>query len=345
MRLSSCLSRLARAALVAGLCGAALVASAAERDVVRTAVPRVPSDRLSLGPDAGEVPIETAPDWREPQPGVTRALVMIHGWPRRDLGSGARAVAAAGVAASGTIVVTPQFPAQVDVDAKGLAPRTLRWGVDAWPQGQPALAPAPISSFEVVDAILARLADRHRFPDLRVVVLAGHSAGGQFVQRYAVVGRGEAALSRAGIHLRYVVANPSTYLYIAGLRPVDGGAECRSVDRWKYGLRDAPAYVARPIDAAALLEDYRRRDVVYLLGTADTDPRGDGLDRSCAAEAQGPTRFARGLAFVARLKESAPDVPQQVLQVPAVGHHGGAMFTSAEGLRALFGDGAGAGGR
>lgn len=335
MRPSSCLSRLAA---VACLCIAAVTVSAAERDVVRSAVPRVPADRLSLGADVGDVPIETVPDWREPRPGVTRALVMIHGWPRRDLVAGVRAVAAAGAAASGTIVVTPQFPAQVDVDAHGLAASTLRWGVDAWPQGLPARAPSPASSFAVVDAILAQLADRRRFPDLRDVVLAGHSAGGQFVQRYAVVGQGEAALRRAGIHLRYVVANPSTYLVVGALRRAGDDASCRAVDRWKYGLEDAPAYVARPIDAQALLQDYLRRDVVYLLGSADTDPQGDGLDRSCAAEAQGPTRLARGLAFVARLQQLFPDTPQPVLQVPGIGHHAGPMFSSAQGLRALFGE-------
>jgi hypothetical protein len=331
----SCLSRLA---IALGLCAGAILASAAERDVVRTAVPRVPADRLSLGADVGDVPIATDPDWHDPLPGVTRALVMIHGWPRRDLVAGTRAVAAAGPAASGTIVVTPQFPAQVDIDAHGLGPGTLRWGVDAWPQGLPARAPSPTSSFAVVDEILARLADRRRFPDLRVVVLAGHSAGGQFVQRYAMVGQGEAALRRAGIHLRYVVANPSTYLLVGALRRDGDDASCRAVGRWKYGLEGAPAYVARPIDADALLQDYLRRDIVYLLGAADTDPDGDGLDRSCAAEAQGPTRLARGLAFVARLQSLFPDTPQQVLQVPDIGHHAVPMFSSAQGLRALFGE-------
>ena len=324
-----------RRAVAAGLCAAAAAASAAERDLVRTAVPRVPAERLSLGAD-GELPIETVPDWREPQPGITRALVMIHGWPRRDLGIGARAVAAAGAAASGTIVVTPQFPAQVDIDAHGLAPQTLRWGVDAWPQGLPARGPSAVSSFAAVDAILARLADRRRFPDLRAVVLAGHSAGGQFVQRYAMVGQGEAVLRRAGVHLRYVVANPSSWLVVGALRHAGDDASCRAVGRWKYGLEDAPAYVARPIDAEALLQAYLQRDVVYLLGDADTDPAGDGLDRSCAAEAQGPTRLARGLAFVGRLQALFPERPQHLLQVPGVAHHAAPMFTSAQGLRALF---------
>ena len=46
-----------------------------------------------------------------------------------------------------------------------------------------------VSSFAVLDALLQMLSDRQHWPALDLVVLAGHSAGGQFVQRYAVAGR------------------------------------------------------------------------------------------------------------------------------------------------------------
>src|SRR3984893_19299219 len=78
-------------------------------------------------------------------------------------------------------------------------------------------APAPASSFEVLDALLARLADRRLFPNLNQVVVAGHSGGAQVVQRYAIAGKGELALTRQGIGVRYVVANPSSYAYFNGV--------------------------------------------------------------------------------------------------------------------------------
>ena len=54
------------------------------------------------------------------------------------------------------------------------------------------------------------LADRSRQPNLRTVVLAGFSGGGQLVQRYAAVGRVGDTLANRGIALRYVVGSPSS---------------------------------------------------------------------------------------------------------------------------------------
>jgi pimeloyl-ACP methyl ester carboxylesterase len=44
-----------------------------------------------------------------------------------------------------------------------------------------------VSSFRVYDDLFAWLADRSRFPALKRIVLAGHSGGGQVVQRYAIL--------------------------------------------------------------------------------------------------------------------------------------------------------------
>jgi hypothetical protein len=172
-------------------------------------------------------------------------------------------------------------------------------------------------------------------PDLATVVVAGHSAGGQLVLRYAIVGRGEAALLARNVHVRYVVANPSSYLYFSDDRPekVDVTA-CPRFDRWKYGLADAPAYVR---DTAGVEERFARRDVVYLLGTADVNPDQADLDKSCGGEAEGPNRLARGTAYFAYLKARHPDgFKQRLALVPDVAHQGSRMFNSACGLTALF---------
>jgi pimeloyl-ACP methyl ester carboxylesterase len=92
------------------------------------------------------------------------------------------------------------------------------WTLRGWIGGGAAVGPAPIGSFEALDAMLAMLADRKRFPALTRVVVAGHSGGGQVVQRYAVVGEGPAALAAVGVDVRYVVANPSSYLYFDASR-------------------------------------------------------------------------------------------------------------------------------
>lgn len=317
-----------------------------ERELVNTPVPAVQKGRLDIETRAGDfrLPIAVSRDWIRPQDDVTRAIVVIPGWPRRDLRSGEHAAQVAGAAARTTVIVTPQFLTARDVAAHNLADNVLRWGVDDWKVGRPSDDAAAISSFQVVDEIFHRLADRTIFPNLKTIVLAGHSAGGQFVQDYAVLGRGEDNFKDADVHIRYVVANPATYLYLTDERPDSNGdfapfdaAACRSFNRWNYGFQAGiPAYSPRPASIDELKTRYLRRDVIYLLGTADNAPDGDGQDQSCAAEAQGATRYARGQAFDAYVHILAPHTTQQVYEARGIGHSSYRMFSSVCGLAALF---------
>jgi pimeloyl-ACP methyl ester carboxylesterase len=247
------------------------------------------------------------------------------------------AKAAAGDAGKAAIMIVPQFLAGIDVEAHGLPADTLRWTLEGWEGGDPAVAPGATSSFEALDAILDRLADRRLFPALKEVVVAGHSGGAQVVQRYAVAGKGEAGLTKAGVAVRYVVANPSSYAYFSAERPVPAIAEsCPGFDNWKYGMQARPAYLAQ--DTPATLEArYVARRVIYLLGMLDTNPNHSALDKSCMGEAQGPYRYARGHAYAAVMRERDAGTPNhKIWDVPGVGHDGDKMLTSPCGLEALF---------
>jgi len=292
-------------------------------------------------------------DLSRPQPGVKRALIIFHGKLRNaDVynRSGLEAVKNAGAAGKGTLLITPQFLAQEDVDAFHLQPSVLRWGPDAWMGGENALYGGP-SSFDAIDAILTMLADRKAFPNLKFVVLAGHSGGGQVMQRYAVVGRGDDALMRIGVHVRYVSANPSSYLYFSPERPVlnpkgdftfDTPAKScyAKYDNWKYGVNDPPPYVGDE-SFKSMEERYLHRDVVYLLGTNDIDPNHPALDKSCSGEDEGPFRFFRGKAYFRYLIIRHPELAQELASqklyfVPGVEHDGDKMLNSSCGLFALF---------
>ena len=288
-------------------------------------------------------------DWSEPQPQITRALIIFHGKGRDVEGyyrTAVEAASQAGSAGDETVFIAPQFLDQEDIRAHRVPADVLRWQHTDWEGGAPALAPAPISSYEVVDSLLARLADRSIFPHLQTVVLAGHSGGGQLVHRYAIVGRAVGTLSRGGVHLRFVVANPSSYVYFSDERPAEGGAlalfqgnACPHFNHWKYGPLDAPTYVTLDADHAwpQMEADYAQRDVIYLLGDADTDPREKDLDVSCSGEAQGATRFARGQAYYAYLHaRHSSGWNQHLWVVPGVAHSAHGMFTSTCGVTALF---------
>ena len=311
---------------------------------------------------AGQLPLYfsldgAAVDMGKPQPDIVRALLVFHG-KLRDADvynrSGLAAIRNAGAAGKGTLLITPQFLAQVDVDRYRLPPPALRWAPEAWMGGQDATN-AAVSSFDAIDAILAQLANRTLYPSLKSVVIAGHSGGGQVVQRYAVVGRGGDALVRNGVHIRYMIANPSSYVYFSPERPVLASKDdfnyalpaktCfGKYDKWKYGINDPPPYVGEA-SFAELEQQFMRRDVIYLLGTEDIDPNHPALDKTCSGEDEGPYRFFRGKAYFRYLELRHPELAkesatQQLWFVPGVQHDGEKMLNSQCGLAALFGAGA-----
>jgi hypothetical protein len=302
--------------------------------------------RLTITTPAGSgtLALYVSRDWDRPQPAITRAIISIHGIERAaDL---ARTVAETARAKSNidpesVLLIEPQFLDYADIAAQHLPGETLRWSHTGWEGGDDARGPAPISSFAALDAILARLADPALFPHLKSVVVAGHSGGGQLVQRYAVATHGDVGLTKAGIHVRYVAANPSSYVYFSPERPAgDGfavfdGAACPAYDRWKYGMAGLPSYLAGA-DPAALEVAYAARDVVYLLGSDDTNPNHRTLDKTCMAEAEGPDRYARGLDYFRYLQRRRPGLGHRLLQVPGVGHDSDLMFNSSCGLAALY---------
>jgi len=345
-RTLSCAIPLAAAGAAIGVLGGACPADAAtQRERLEAPVKAVADQRVAVDTPLGSAvlpayadhPLDTA------APDVTRVFIVIHGTLRNAdayYASGLKVVEKAGAAGQGTMVVAPQFLTRADTRAFSLPAQTLAWTQEGWKGGEPARQPGPVSSFAALDALLAHFADRSLYPALSTVVVIGHSAGAQLLQRYAVAGHEGDALVQAGIAVRYVVANPSSYLYFDDERPdaqaIAGGA-CPRATQWKYGLKSAPPYVASQ-DVRELETRYVARHVVYLLGQADTNPYTHFIDRSCAAMAQGPYRLARGLAYFDYLKKRHPDdLAQQVVEVPGVGHDNLGMFTSACGLAVLFG--------
>jgi hypothetical protein len=299
----------------------------------------VASLRLVVGTQ-GVLPLYVSADWSSPLPDITRAVLVMHGERRNAdayFRSAKKAQAAAGEARKTTIMIAPQFLAGIDFDTYQLPPETLRWKLTDWASGDPAAGPTPASSFDALDAILARLADRRLFPNLKQVVVAGHSAGAQLVQRYAIAAKGESVLTQAGIGVRYVVADPSSYAWFSQDRPEPSiAASCPGFNNWKYGMEQRPPYLAEPT-TAALEQAYVARRVIYRLGTLDNDPNHPALDKTCTAEAQGPNRYARGHAFAAAMQAGDNGAPNHsVWDVPGVAHRGGKMLNSPCGLKALF---------
>ena len=290
---------------------------------------------------AGSVPFYRSIEERDAA-NVSRIVILLHGRLRDAdayLLAAQRALAAASTDPAGTLLLVPQFLATADIAAHGLSADTLHWEWTSWMGGDDALGPAPLSSFDVLDAFIAQFADLARYPALREVVIAGHSGGAQVAHRYAIVAAG---CNVPGVRCRYVIANPSSYVYFDSTRPYADGVlrpadatACPGVDDWKYGVRSAPRY-AESASFDALETRYAASDVIYLLGQQDRDPQHDALDRSCAAAAQGQHRLARGRYYFSYLKARHPGLEHRCWEIAGVGHNGAAMLGSREGVRALF---------
>ena len=76
------------------------------------------------------------------------------------------------------------------------------------------------------------------------------------------------------------------------------------------------------------------RPTTYLLSQVDTLPLG-GFDSSCEAMAQGPTRRARGEAFVKFVTEHLGGKPA-VMIVPECGHNDRCVYTTEDVLPVIF---------
>jgi hypothetical protein len=278
---------------------------------------------------------------------TSRAVIMLHGRLRDAhayLRTTLHARAVSSAHKDGTLVVVPQFLASADVEHHPADADCLHWERTAWMAGLDARGPAPLSSFDALDVLVEHLAGGSRYPAIEEIVIAGHSGGAQVTQRYAILSDAPAWYAVRGITIRFVIANPSSYAWFDGLRPCADGTlhladrqACPGVNDWKYGMRDLPRYAALR-DAARLERRYVERDVAYLAGELDCDPAHPALDRSCAANAQGPHRLARARAYYAYLRGRHVALRHTWHEVPCAGHSAEAMFTSIQGIRALFGN-------
>jgi hypothetical protein len=291
-----------------------------------------------------------------PQSQVTRAVIAIHGAERRATVTYAGVVAAA--QASGedgnTLIIAPQFLNQTDI---GLPDDILYWTGTAWRFGNRSVNGPRISSYEVLDRILALIVDSGNFPSLSTVVVAGHSAGGQSVQRFAGATPSEAHISGdLGLSMRFVVMNPGSWLYLdparwdpetASFAPPDS-TSCPGYDDYGFGLQANLNEYMRAVGADAIRAQFGQRRLAYLLGDQDiclpdevctTPPGSPPPDGGCAASLQGQNRFERGTRYYqyAQYFYSTEILDRHSLEiVPGVGHDGTAMFTSDGSLRAIF---------
>lgn len=275
---------------------------------------------------------------------ITRALIVIHG-TNRDADNYFRTALASAFLAGAlddTAVIVPRIASNDRNCRDVLAANEVSYSCvgDSWRSGGTSASSDQITSFDFMDEILRRLARKRAFPNLKKIVLAGHSAGGQFVNRYEMANRIHEKLE---VPVSYIVANPSSYAYpdhfrpggeaAATFRPFGDARNCTTYNHWPYGFEGRTGYTSKLTDDE-LKKQLASRPVVYLLGELDILPLG-GFDGSCPAMSQGPTRLARGQAFGKYVNEKF-GARHHITVVPLCGHNARCMFTAEPALPLLF---------
>lgn len=162
-----------------------------------------------------------------------------------------------------------------EVGEEGSAANDWRGGGDAYG--------TEVSSFDVIDRMVATLCDARLFPAMKRIVVVGFSAGGQVAARHAAVGK---CPTRAGVAVEYASIAPAFYLKLDEGEP------------WHYGLKDIPRYAAG-MGKKEILANLSARRVWFGCGTKD-DERTNGRNRLSAK--QGVSRYARHRMFAEYVK-------------------------------------------
>ncbi|MCP4613072.1 MAG: cyanophycinase [Planctomycetes bacterium] len=293
-----------------------------------------------------------------PNTEIERAVIVHHGASRNPYDyfsyvvNSARTVGCEG----NTIIIAPHILTESDLATHKLEDDPLlAFFPNGWRGGDNSRStdvhPRAItaSNFEFYDEMITQLADRDIFPNLKTMVFTGHSAGGQVANRYAAGTKvPDTVLRPAGIHIRFVVANPSTFVYFTPERRIAGTLdqfapptsgeleEALDYNHYKYGLEGLNEYMSA-VGPEQIRLQYQRREVNYLLG--DQDLLSNNLDTSDGAMLQGNYRYERGQIYhnyVRHVFGPGTGRLHKKVIVNGIGHSGNAMYNSYQGRKVLF---------
>lgn len=218
----------------------------------------------------------------------------------------------------------------------------LVWSGSQWSAGGDAQYPfaqkKEISSFYVLDEIIKYYDDQSIFPNMKSIVLVGHSMGGQMLERYAAIGEELDTKAR----LVYWIGNPSSYTWLNDYRPMYV-ADCASYDIYRDGFANFTEYpmtygkelVASGLDA--ILMNFQSKQIAWARALQDM---GDHSS-TCGANTTGANRNERFFNFIDWFRPSCPD-PEgdncDTVDLIDTTHDNGRMFDSPAGQSRIFHD-------
>ncbi|MBK25276.1 MAG: hypothetical protein CME70_14875 [Halobacteriovorax sp.] len=237
------------------------------------------------------------------------------------------------------IVLAPHFRKITDKRELGEHYWGRRW-YTKWKYGYKSEDSDKVSSFTIIDNLIKSIVSSNNFPNLKTIVITGHSAGGQFTQRFAVANKLREEVEQK---IKFVPSNPSSYMYLhdkryefaeGNYRVKNIGSACKEYNHYIYGPIDRADYMSG-FSLEELRSNFSDQDIVYLM--SEEDKGTDSLDRSCEANLQGKNRFERSLNFFYYAKKSFKPLNHRFLSIPKIGHEHVHVYESKEAGRVIFG--------
>ena len=106
-------------------------------------------------------------------------------------------------------LISPGFLTDNSVSKYYLAGQNLAWGSagDSWTVGEDDTKGASCSSYDMYDSMINYYAKSGKFPNLKTIILVGHSGGGNMISRFSTINTNEP------VAMKYIVANAANQAY------------------------------------------------------------------------------------------------------------------------------------
>lgn len=337
-------------------------------DVINNTLPGVPGSEISyfkITDPAGKaknltlinyMSLQQNPSARLVPSQVQRAIIVVHGLNRDPgtymsnmLSALSQVTADKNVNFSSVAIMAPYFPNGYDkyvgypwtpglAANKGSTSNALVWTAAQWASGANNQYPwnaTTVSSYEVLDQLVKWFDNKSNFPNMKHIVVAGHSLGAQTINRYAEVGNTFSTNSRVS----YWIGNPNSYGWMSTSRPLST-TSCPTYDNWREGFTNYTSYPMTygtslvASGRSAVLANYNSRSKAYARGTQDL---GDDSS-TCAPFTTGANRNERFFNFLKAFPATCSSTTGQCDTIDYVnaGHDAGAMFASQAGQARLF---------
>ena len=176
-----------------------------------------------------KLPFYSNLDLNEQNDGITQAVILQHGNLRNADQYYCAALSAIGNLQN-TLIIVPQFYIDSDTCYSDALNQYVRinsslesttcgfpvWTSEGWKDGLKSINIPEIYSYDIYDIYINHISKNRVFPNLKLISLFGFSAGAQTLLRYSIFSNYN-IVNR--IHVKYVISDPSTYVYFNKERP------------------------------------------------------------------------------------------------------------------------------